>query len=84
MSALNIAELAAAVADVLDVPIPEQHADERTYLNVLEARTATLRGVMRGTAESGNARALVASVRWVAEQYPITYAPNVDETGGES
>ena len=77
-----VRELAAALRDALDVPIPARHVGWDVQRDLFSARTAFLRGVLGDLAERGDIGAATGSVRKVVQQYPVTYTPYTREQDG--
>ncbi|MFJ1864082.1 hypothetical protein ACIOD1_05575 [Streptomyces sp. NPDC088097] len=71
------ADLLAAVADALDVPLPSLAAtDEDAYRQLLEHRTSIVRSTMQANLKHSRDPWLAASqIREHCAAYPITYTP---------
>jgi Family of unknown function (DUF6292) len=76
----DVTELAAAIRDAMDVPIPFRLEDADEHRSILAARAAYLRGALDTLAggDDSAARNTVKAVRSVGRYFPVTY-PTRDE-----
>jgi hypothetical protein len=73
-----VRELAAAIAEVLDVPLPAHYTAEtiEQHRQVLMGRTLYVQQVVRGVADDRMVRTLadeVAYIRRAADRHPVGY-----------
>lgn len=77
----QVADLLAAITEVLDVPLAAESADDATATRVLRSRVAYVRGAMLShlEGERDGLTSVTSAVRTSAVHYPVTYRPYESE-----